>query len=342
MHTLRRNKLLSETLTNGFYNANDRTSAFDYQEKIIAGYTSIGYQFDEKNYFKVGLRFENTYFIGEDIFTKNQNTQIYTNWFPSIYYSRNLLDKNTLSLSYSKRLRRPSFNSLNNRVYKINDFRYDVGNPKLFPEFFDRYEISFLTKKSSSSLYLSKTIDAINGIWSIENNIAIHQNVNFGTNKQYGFEYSFLDNITKWWRVKVVGEVFHKTFKNSNFDISKSTAFFNIRNTYRINESTSVVCSGNYMSPFISANYINAANYSVNMMVTSSLFNNKLQARLYLDDIFNTVRIKNKAAFIDSDFKFYQKRNTRSITLRMLYQFEAKNKIRNDRNNSQNNIKGRL
>ncbi len=340
--TKRENNLLSETLINNTYITNDRTSAFDYGENIFAGYISVGHNLNEKNYFKIGLRIENTDFTSIDKINGDRNSRNYLSWFPSFYYSRELSNNNSISASYSRRLRRPSFNTLNNRVNKINDFSFDIGNPNLNPEFITKYEINLIKNKQSFSIYLNNTTDAINGIWRIEDNIAIHQNQNFGTNKQYGFEYSVLANLTKWWEIKGIGELFHKNFKNADFNLNKTTVFFNLRNNIKINKTTSLTVSGNYMSPFLSATYISAENYSANLVLKKSFLNNKLNLRFYLDDIFNSIRDKSNAEFIDSDFSFYQKRNTRSFTIWLRYSFSTKNKISNKRNQSQNDTKNRL
>jgi len=340
--TKRENSLLSETLTSNTYIPNDRTSEFDYRENILAGYISVGYNLNEKNYFKIGLRVENTDFTSIDGISGDKIMRNYNSWFPSLYYSKKISNNNSISLSYSRRLRRPSFNTLNNRVNKINDFRFDIGNPNLNPEFITKYEINLIKNKQSFSIYLNNTTDAINGIWRIENDIAIHQNQNFGTNKQYGFEYSVLSNLTKWWKVRGIGELFHKNFKNSNYNLNKTTAFFNLRNNFKINKTTSLTISGNYMSPFLSATYINAENYSANLVLKKSFLNNKLNVRFYLDDIFNSIRNKSNAEFIDSNFKFYQKRNTRSFTIWLRYSFSNKNKVSNNRNKSINDVKNRL
>ncbi|MDP3944789.1 MAG: outer membrane beta-barrel family protein [Lutibacter sp.] len=340
--TKRYNGLLSETLTNNTYISNDRTSEFDYIENILAGYISVGYNLNEKNYFKIGLRIENTDFTSIDKMNGDRNTHNYNSWFPSLYYSRELSNKNSISLSYSRRLRRPSFNTLNNRVNKINDFSFDIGNPNLNPEFINKYEISLNKKNNFFSIYLNNITDAINGVWRIENDIAIHQNLNYGTNKQYGFEYSLTSNLTKWWEVTGTGELFHKNFKNFNFNLNRTTTFFNLQNNIKINKNTSFTISGNYMSPFLSANYINAENFTANLTLKKSFLNNKLNVRFYYYDIFNSQRDRNNAEFIDSNFSFFQKRNTRSFTIWLQYSLITKNKSRNSRNNSNNDTKDRL
>ena len=341
--TKRENSLISETLTNNTYVPNDRTSAFIYNEKILAGYISVGYKFNEKNYLKAGLRIENTNYTNTDVIKQDKNSRNYISWFPSIYYSKELSDKNSISASYSRRLRRPSFNVLNNRVNKINDFRLDIGNPNLKPEFIDKYEITYNAKKHYFSVYCNQTTDAINGIWRIEDGVAIHQNQNYGTRIQYGFQYSSATvKLNKWWSFGGNLHIYNKIFTNPNFNLHKVTSFFFLRNSFEINNTTSLEISGNYMSPFLSANYISAESFTTSLVLKKSFLDKKLNVRFYFDDIFNSIKNKMNADFKDSNFYFYQKRNTRSFTIWLRYNFLTKNKISNKRNHSINNIKNRL
>jgi len=342
IETKRYNSHLSETLTGSSYIPNDRTSEFDYKENILAGYISVGYDYNEKNYIKLGVRLENTGFTGLDILTADTNTHNYNSWFPSFYYSRKLANNNSLSLNYSRKLRRPSFNLLNNRINKTNDFSYDIGNPNLTPEFIDKYEVSLNNKKHSASIYFNNTTDAINGVWRIEDNIAIHQNQNYGTRKRYGFEYSVLGKFAKWWEVKGIGELFHKNFINANYNLNKTTVFVNMQNNLSINKTTSFSLSGSYMSPFLSANYTGAESYNVNLVLKKSFLDNKLNLRFYIDDIFNSQKNQNKGEFIDFNHNFYQKRDTRSFTIWLRYDFSTKSKVQDNRNNSKNNTRNRL
>jgi outer membrane receptor protein involved in Fe transport len=340
--TKRYNNLISETLTNNIFFPNDRTSKFYYDENILAGYLSVGYNLNQKNYLKAGLRLETTDFKSIDILTDTLNTRTYYNFFPSMFYSRELSNKNTISFSYSRRLRRPSFNDLNNRVNKLNDFSFDIGNPNLNPEFINKYELSFIKQNQTFSIYLNNTTDAINGIWRTENDLSIHQNINSGKSSQYGIEYSFVGKIKKWWNINTVTELFQKEYNDGIFYLHKTTFFLNLQNNFNINNTTSLSISGNFLSPFLSANYYNSESYTADIIVMKSFLKDKLNIRLYFDDVFNSIRTKNKSEFNDSYYTFFQKKNTRSFTLWLRYSFDTKNKINYKRNQTENENKDRL
>ncbi|NME72726.1 outer membrane beta-barrel family protein [Flammeovirga aprica] len=334
LSTLRDNVLDSKTVIDGQFVPNERTNHSKNKEYINSAYTSISYSLGE-NYIKIGLRGEHTQFENNDLTNSSKVNGSYLTWLPSIYYSSKLKNDISISLSYSKRLTRPSFRILNNNVNKINDYRYDIGNPNLTPELLDKYEFTLSKRNHNLSFYFNHKKDVITGLWSMENDIAVHQNVNNGTTQQYGVEYNYNKKITEWWKIKLIGELFERKIVNQN--LNQATAFFYMYNGFSLNKTMSIDLFGNYMSPFLSGTYFNAENYSLNLIIKKSFLNNKLNTRLYLTDILNSIRVRNESEFQDSYFDFYQKKNTRSIVLWLSYTINSKNKSSKKKRNISNN-----
>ena len=166
--------------------------------------------------------------------------------------------------------------------------------------------------------------------------------MNYGTRNQFGIEYNASGNIFKWWYVKGIGEVYNKHFTNTNYNLNKTTAFFYLYNNFKINKTTNVTISGNYMSSALSANSEMEEQYSIKLIIKKSFFKDKLNMRIYIHDILNSIKNQSKSEFIDFNFDFYQKRKTRSITFWITYNFTSKNKVKNNRNKSDNKNRNRL
>ena len=209
-YTDRENTLLSDILTNEIWQPTNRTTSFNYTEQVLAGYFALNKNLGDKYFLEVGLRVENTDLDRLDLADNATIQQNYTNWFPAFYLSRDLKNNNTLSFSYSKRLRRPPFQFLNNNVLKINDFRYELGNPDLIPENVNNYELAFKTKKYSVDFYVRRTTEAINGIYTLDGQISYYQKFNEGIQQQIGLSYNRYGNLTKWWYVNAVARVFNE------------------------------------------------------------------------------------------------------------------------------------
>lgn len=317
---------------------------FNYKEDISASYISLDRKIDEKNFFKAGIRLENTAVNKIDFLTDSVVNQDYLNWFPSFFYSRELPDNKNISTSVSRSIRRPSFRDLGNYITKINDFQFFIGNPDLSPEFVDKLDINYDFKKSRISLFYSKTNDAINGIYFLEDDIAFYKKFNSGNQVQFGSEFNTSKNIKDWWFFRLSGYVFNRRFINEENESSFEQNTFRIRlfNTFSFNETTSVDVSAVYTSPRADAFFVSSEVYSADIMFKKSFLDKKLNCRIYLDDIFNTQRYKNIREFDDFYTTADAKPLSRTITFWLTYNISNKNKVSGKKAKSMNDARGRL
>ncbi|MEL6143253.1 MAG: outer membrane beta-barrel family protein, partial [Bacteroidota bacterium] len=254
----RKNALVSEFFEQESWIENDRSTAFNYLEEISGIYGTISNQLDERHFLKLGLRIEHTQLEKQDLLDASLIEQNYLNWFPSAFISRKLSDKNSLTLSYTKRIRRPPFAFLNDNIRKYNDFRYELGNPDLQPEYRHRYELGLQLNKDHFALFYSQTNDAINGIYYLEGEIAYYQKFNEGSQKQWGIEYNRTGRLTPWWDIQARGQLFRRRFTDANGQdiFHQTTLKVRVINTFKLNQTTSVEVFANYYSPQADAYFI--------------------------------------------------------------------------------------
>jgi outer membrane receptor protein involved in Fe transport len=88
------------------------TNSSDLKEKRFAAYTSVDYNMDTKNIFKVGLRYEYTDSKLNTIKEGKVVDRQFGKLFPSIFYSRTINDNQSLNFAYTKRITRPTFNQM--------------------------------------------------------------------------------------------------------------------------------------------------------------------------------------------------------------------------------------
>ncbi|MFK7770831.1 MAG: TonB-dependent receptor [Saprospiraceae bacterium] len=338
------NDLQSDSLFNMDWLDNGRTRAFNYGEKVLAGYVSMDKTFNEKHYVEVGVRVENTDLERNDFSQDTIFGQNYTNWFPSVYYSRDLPKRNKISFSYSKRLRRPPFQFLNNYVVKLNDFRYELGNPNLRPEIVHNTEVSFKQKKQSISAYYQIVKEAINGIYYLENQASFYRKFNAGSQTQYGLEYNRFGNLYEWWYLKVYAGLYNRKYtdEDGNDSFERVSGVVSISNNFKINKTTNLDFSLYYRSPFEDAFYIESEVYRANVMLQKNFFDKKLTCRIYFNDIFNTLIYNNERPF--TTFKSTNSFNPQTQTLRLwlTYNFSNKSKVNKRKNSSKNDARRRL
>lgn len=101
-------------------------------EKNIAGFLSIGQQFG-KVAVEAGLRYEHVNFkYTENGQLKEDQSKTYNNVFPSLAISTEI-GKTQLSLSYTSKTQRPSYDDLDGTVSYVNRLTLESGNPYLSP-----------------------------------------------------------------------------------------------------------------------------------------------------------------------------------------------------------------
>ncbi|MDB4901134.1 MAG: Ferric enterobactin receptor precursor [Mucilaginibacter sp.] len=140
------NTVATQSLTNGVYIPNPfQTYSFNYKRNIYAYYLSTNLSlFHNFLDVKGGLRYEyttSTYDLSSDL--RNTVIPSYGILVPSFVLSHKLDKTQTIKFSYSYRLERPDYRSLNPFLI-IND-AYDIstGNPNLKPELGHNFELGY-------------------------------------------------------------------------------------------------------------------------------------------------------------------------------------------------------
>lgn len=338
------NLLTEYTVQNDFIIDPNRTTSLDYKEQISAGHFSLSSNITDKGFLKLGIRVENTNLSRLNNYTDKVVKQNYTNWFPSLFYSRKLSNVETLSASYSRSLERPSFQLLSNEIQKINDFNYSIGNPDLTPEFKNAFEITYQHKKNVVSLFYNRTVDDINALYFVEDNIAYLKNRNIGTQIELGLEYGSSKKVTNWWSLNYSAILFHAKFldenKQSNF--AQTSFYTNFSNNFTINKTTHFDVIGRYVSPTTSPFNENEAYHTIIAVFKKSFLEKKLQFRITFDDVFNTLKYNSYNSFENYITQKRDKPMTRKVYVGLTYNFASKAKTATKRNRSKNDARRRL
>lgn len=167
------------------------TNLFEYNQKVLAAYGTGGYQGDKWG-IKLGLRLENTDLNTLLTNTNEDNSQNYTDFFPSVHSSFKLSDQVSFQVGYSKRIFRPRLWDLNPFFNIRDNYNIRTGNPNLRPEYSDSYELSSIFKLGkttlNASVYHLYTTDMVERVTSFEDNVQTTMPLNVGTNHATGIE----------------------------------------------------------------------------------------------------------------------------------------------------------
>ncbi len=319
-----------------FVNNENLSNYFKYTEKNQAVYFSANKRISEKWTFQAGLRLEATQTEGYSLQNDNRHKNDYLKLFPTLYVMHNFTDENSLGFNYSRRISRPSYESLNPFRTINNEFSYNEGNPFLRPSFSHNFELTYTYQKLDSRIYLSNMKDGVNQASMI--NAETKQNnyiwMNYVDATNIGITEGYTAKITNWWTSV---NTFNFNYSISNIAISDQTykgtsASFFTTNDFTLNANKTLFFSLSYFQNF-GETYQNfelkpyAKFYST---VKYLMLDKKLELSVSGGDIFNG-REYSKQEMYGVTQKFKNVWNAQRVRFSLVYRFGNKNMQTNER-----------
>jgi hypothetical protein len=272
----------------------NRSNLFEYNEQTTAGYLSIQKEWNKEWSSKMGLRLESTEIKGysSTLLTANRNN--YTKLFPTLFISYNPNDDYAFSLSYSKRLDRPSFYDLNPFRYYSNAFNYLSGNPELLPSYTHALELSYTLHNNLNFIsYGNYITDGISYLTIIntDDSYVVHPENNF-SQKKIGLIGSYRWTVFKWNSLNINANGYY-TDLNSRRGVQVIKGLggsFSLRNSTQLNKTKTSLLELSYTNYLPSkAQYSdftakNQAYFTINFK--QMLLDNDLVFNLYITDVF--------------------------------------------------------
>jgi iron complex outermembrane receptor protein len=328
-----------------FINDNGRSNHFIYTEKIQAGYLNINKQF-KKTSVQLGLRAENTQSNG-NLIGSTPVKRSYLNLFPSAFINHTINDKNEVSFSYSRRIDRPGYDNLNPFIYYLDPYTFSKGNAFLNPQYTQNFELNYTYKKTVNvSVSYSHTTNAITELILTEGKKTFQTNANLQTQTGYNANINTPFTITKWWEGNVNVTGFYLGFKSDtlagqNFKDGQWAYQARMTQTFKF-AGARLELMGDYQSALTYAIYKIRPRYSVDLGISKSFMDKKLNVKVACDDIFNIRRNDLSSNALGNEFTIKQKNDSRVGRLTFTYNFgNSSIKVRQHRSGADDE-KGRV
>ena len=183
-----------------------RSNSFTYKENVNAAYVNYQRQFSPKWSLQTGLRMEQT--NSEGILTRadgimqadNTVKRSYLDFFPSAALTWTVDQKNTLNLTFSRRIDRPTYQDLNPFENKLDELTYEKGNAFLRPQYTNTVELSHTFKyMMNTTIGYSHVKDFATQTTDTTNNATYVQQRNLATQRILSFSIGSPLPIAKWW-----------------------------------------------------------------------------------------------------------------------------------------------
>lgn len=341
-----------ENNSNGFDKVIDESSRFVIDETILAFYSKINANFGKWS-FSGGLRYEDSNTDGTSTFM--QNGQLTTEvrkrpikkLFPSASISRKFNDVLGASLSYSYRIQRPGYNSLNSFQQFLDPFSASEGNPTLAPSFTNNYQFNLTWEgQPFFTIGYSKTDDVIFDLIKQDNATAQirQQAVNLENNSNWNFRFfAPLNMISK----KVEGYtgiiVTNTDYQSSTFgvDLNQWNLYWFVQASYQLPWDINFEMSGNYgtgaLEGQIEVDWLAELDFSFG----KKFFDDKLKVNLGFNKMLNrgfvgNIDYGNGTAWVESNG------SRQNIQLRAVYSFGSKFGKKKSRRNQNRDEENRI
>lgn len=321
--------LVQESIDGGSWTTVDQfNNHFVYTERIQAAYALLSGAWKKQLQYQFGLRAEYSDIQTELLLTSEKTKRTYVNLFPSAHFTYQLPRDQSLQLSYSRRLSRPSFRHLLPFSGFSDNRNFYMGNPDLNPEYTNAFELGHMKywKKGSmlSSIYYRHRTGVIERIsYSDDNGILYRQPINLGVQNAVGIEINANYDLAEWWRLngsvngyKAVTEgIYEGTTLLAEVLTIKGRVSSNIKLFKQINFQSSF----DYNAPRQNTQGQTMARYSINTGLSTNLFKDQATLTFSGRDLLNSRRYRWTTETDDfsasSDFMW----RVRSFTLSFQY-----------------------
>jgi len=313
---------------------------WDYRENIYGGYLGFSKEVG-KCYLYGSLRVENTAVRGRA--SGNESTRKnYTDWFPYVYASYKTSAGYNYSLSYTRTIFRPPYSLMNGHVNRISDVLYDKGNPDLKAELTDFVDFTLSHGRHTLSMKYRHKPNAITELFTVENGITYHTNVNYGSVSSATLSYSYSGNILGWWQTNLFMAGSYTSIPRSynKTHLLSGLVSWNNRVTWK---NVCIISVGLYAtSPTIIGNAYQKGFSTVDVSVERQFLKNALTLQIGINDLFDGIktRISNRVPTLCYDV--YLKNQTRQAWCRLTYNLPTKSKVSKRRIQNDNDVKDRL
>jgi outer membrane receptor protein involved in Fe transport len=240
--------------TGNWLHDNIRSNHFIYEENINAAYVNVNRQI-KKWTLQGGLRVENTIAKGDQVTTHVTFKRNLTDLFPTAFASYELNKKNTLSLSYGRRINRPNYQDLNPFIFFLDTLSFRKGNPNLKPQYTNNIELTHAFKgKFITTFSYNNTRDVIAQIIRLEEkgggNVRSLMPDNVAKLKNMALSVTVPIAVAKWWNINLFTNVYNNhytgVYDTINIDQSYTSFMFNLTNSFTIAKGFTAELSGFY------------------------------------------------------------------------------------------------
>ena len=327
--------------TNQFFNNTNFSNTLNFDQDVYAVYSQYGEKINKFSYL-LGLRAETTDRKIELIQTNEVFNKKFTELFPTVNLGLEFNDSESLTLGYSKRLRRPRSWFLNPFESRTSETYIRKGNVNLDPTYTNSFDLGYLKRWDkftlNSSIYYQHAVNNIEMVQTedvrdidgVPTLVIIRNPINLSSQDRYGFEFTTNYSPFKWWRLNNSFNFFKSVtdgeFNNISYDSDDVSWFTRMVSRVTLPGEIDWQTTGFYMGPSEGAQSKRDGMLMVNLAFSKDIFKENATVSLNVSDLFNTRKRKSTSYSPTTESVGEFQWRQRQIMLNFTYRFNQKKK----------------
>lgn len=328
---------------NNYIYDSTKSNIFQYIENINALYSTWSKEWKKGWSTNLGLRIEQTN-TNQHSFTLNSITKRhYVDFFPSVFIQKNINEKHSVNINYSRKIHRPNFEDLNPFSFYLSPYSIWSGNATLKPEYINVTEFTYTFKNAYSFII---------GHENIKNNythlafqtdstrITVYKASNFKVRNNLNVGVNINKELFKWWTISYSAQYMYFRYNsyvnNQPFVVNSHQFNIALDNTFILPKNFIINVFGFYTSPHLDATDMMKSDGMVNISISKTFFDKKLKIRIAGNDIFGTKNMSFDTNFFNVHSKTKNKFASRFFGLTVTYNFQKGKKIQDTKVNKSN------
>ncbi len=327
--------------TNQFFNNTNFSNTLNFEQDVYAIYSQYGKKINKFSYL-LGLRAETTDRKINLEQTNESYDKNFTEFFPTVNLGLEFNDSESLTLGYSKRLRRPRSWFLNPFESRTSETYIRKGNVNLDPTYTSSFDLGYLKRWDkftlNSSIYYQHAINNIDWVQTedvrdidgVPTLVIIRNPINLSSQDRYGFEFTTNYNPFKWWRLNNSFNFFKSVtdgeFNNISYDSDDVSWFTRMVSRVTLPGEIDWQTTGFYMGPSEGAQSKRDGMLMVNLAFSKDIFKENATVSLNVSDLFNTRKRKSTSYSPTTESVGEFQWRERQIMLNFTYRFNQKKK----------------
>ncbi len=315
-----------------------------FRQYINAIYTQFGSRIKDKFSYLLGLRMEQSRVTINQITTNELKRKNYNGFFPTINLGYTISEKQSITLGYNRRIRRPRSRFINPFPSRSSATNIFQGNPDIDPSYSNNFDLGYLNRFGkitlNSSIYYQRATDVFTFV-SIDTGettivggteVPIIQRtpINLATNDRYGFEFTVTYRPSKKWNLNANLNVFKsKTegfYEGTDFGADNFSWFARLNNKYTLPGHIDWQTRLFYRGPSENAQNKRKGIFSTNLAFSKDLLKDRASLALNIRDVFNSRKRRSTANTETFESNSVFQWRQRSFNLTFTYRFNQQKK----------------